>query len=993
MKTKQKSPFGSLCFWSWNGDLQEERVRNSIRRLNDQGFAGFFMHARAGLITEYLSDDWFKACRVAVEEASILGMTAWIYDEDGWPSGFGGGRISGLGELYQGKYFKYAFSFDDIPQGGTILSAFQKDGEKWYRVDNCEADLFFYYLVEPNYVDLLSTVVTEEFIKHIHEKYKLELGEYFGSVIPGIFTDEPQFHAKDFPYSFELPDYFSKKFDYDFIDNMYRFLPGSDSKADKQFRLDYWTTVEEMMRSNFSKKIYDWCEENNLLFTGHYPGEDSLIQQIVSTAGVTPKYEFMQLPGIDHLGRRITPPLLTKQVTSVAKQFDRKRVLSETFGCSGWDVTLAKLAHIWGYQAAAGVNLPCFHLTPLSILGRRKRDYPAFFSYHTNWWNYAHLLTNWMQNLNVLLSEGDWTEDVLVVSPMSSIMVSHNNDSAYEEMIAASYRKLLEGLEHIQIGYDIGDEILMRRHGKVVGKHYVLGSRMYSTIILAKTDSLNTETIEQLEEFQNSGGEIICIEENPILKHNIASSLVELPVVQNRPSFLYKYFAYFGHKRLISVLDKSVFKYANNLRVTVKRLAKDSMRIFIWNKQEDAVRNLVIEGPGGYVFYEVDLNSGERRKQTTWQTSKHSYTEITVHRTQMLMYDVEPGQAYQQNNYIENSSDLRLDSERLHPNSFTIDYASFIALRDGSESNIMSVTKLQEVMYKGIDADTEVILRYRFKSNLTDASSLLVNVESDHCFKVVCNDEPVSRANNDWFIDQDIYSYAIGNQVKIGWNIIDVYYQVPAPQNDNADGLFETEVNRFYYPFEPESIYITGDFDVESASGFEKRPNHLRVVSADFSLVDEIEKSTDREFTHQGLWFYRGDIKLKTQIDYIEGEIAELSFRGVKAALIIVGTSQGTKEVFLEPYVVDITSLLSQGKNDLWIILVGTNRNVLGPHHHQNGEMYYTGPNSFTGTYGYEDFIVNHDIKRGSETWSNDYSFVEFGISGVTYHRKRAIED
>ncbi len=85
--------YGSIPFWSWNDDLQPEELRRQIDVMHSLGMKGFFMHARGGLETEYLSDRWFECVQASVDEAAKLGMEAWSYDENGWPSGFAGGIL------------------------------------------------------------------------------------------------------------------------------------------------------------------------------------------------------------------------------------------------------------------------------------------------------------------------------------------------------------------------------------------------------------------------------------------------------------------------------------------------------------------------------------------------------------------------------------------------------------------------------------------------------------------------------------------------------------------------------------------------------------------------------------------------------------------------------------------------------------------------------------------------------------------------------------
>ena len=46
-------------FWSWNEKLNVTETKKQIMQMDEAGLGGFFMHARGGLQTEYLSDDWF----------------------------------------------------------------------------------------------------------------------------------------------------------------------------------------------------------------------------------------------------------------------------------------------------------------------------------------------------------------------------------------------------------------------------------------------------------------------------------------------------------------------------------------------------------------------------------------------------------------------------------------------------------------------------------------------------------------------------------------------------------------------------------------------------------------------------------------------------------------------------------------------------------------------------------------------------------------------
>lgn len=164
----------------------------------------------------------------------------------------------------------------------------------------------------------------------------------------------------------------------------------------RRFRYEFWQLVGDIFRQTFTLPVSQWCERNGLVMTGHFACEDGLCDQISSCGGIMGHYALMQLPGIDYLGNRVTSPVLMKQAASVSRQFNGGEVLSETFGCSGWGVTLARLAWIWGWQSALGVTKPCFHLAAFTMEGRRKRDYPAFFSYQEPWWDVFPAFMTWV---------------------------------------------------------------------------------------------------------------------------------------------------------------------------------------------------------------------------------------------------------------------------------------------------------------------------------------------------------------------------------------------------------------------------------------------------------------------------------------------------------------------------------------------------------------------------------------------------------------------
>ena len=78
--------------WVWNNDVSKEDIDLSLVELKKQGIGGVYIHPRIGLVTEYLSEEWFDLVAYSMEKAKEIDLKVWIYDENVCPSGFAGGH-------------------------------------------------------------------------------------------------------------------------------------------------------------------------------------------------------------------------------------------------------------------------------------------------------------------------------------------------------------------------------------------------------------------------------------------------------------------------------------------------------------------------------------------------------------------------------------------------------------------------------------------------------------------------------------------------------------------------------------------------------------------------------------------------------------------------------------------------------------------------------------------------------------------------------------
>ena len=60
LEKEDLTDYQAVPFWSWNNELDEEKLVAQIVEMKGAGIGGFIMHARTGLTTEYLGEKWFS---------------------------------------------------------------------------------------------------------------------------------------------------------------------------------------------------------------------------------------------------------------------------------------------------------------------------------------------------------------------------------------------------------------------------------------------------------------------------------------------------------------------------------------------------------------------------------------------------------------------------------------------------------------------------------------------------------------------------------------------------------------------------------------------------------------------------------------------------------------------------------------------------------------------------------------------------------------------
>lgn len=551
------SEYRAKPFWAWNGKLEKEELGRQIECMKEMGFGGFFMHARTGLETEYLSEEWFSLVRFCAEKAYSLGMEAWLYDEDRWPSGTCGGKVTENPEnrlrflsLYSSESealacpevvsirYRYAVKKQMDPKGEErLLDAFPvAEGSKppdgyalcvFAEEEQKREDFYNGY----TYLNVLDRRAAQAFLESTHEQYEAHCGDLFGKEIKGFFTDEP--HRGAMLCGFGLRN-----------ENRLRMIPYTEGiearytgKTGKEFSppeifwrregetfhaasCGYIDVLDDLLTENFALPCETWCREHGLLLTGHVLHEDNLSVQAAMIGSCMRYYETMDIPGMDVLCEDNSVYWAAKQVSSVSRQLGKRFSLSEMYGATGWGMTLNRYKQVGDWQALFGINFRCPHLSWYTMKGEAKRDYPASILHQSAWAGEWRDLEDYFGRLSVLTAEGERICDTLVVQPMRRMWGSvregwmcglearaedvKRQDAAFSGLFLALVRK--------GVDFDYGDEELIRRYGKIVsenGRTYLrVGEIKYRQVFCPDAECMAESTAEILERFRGSGGHV-----------------------------------------------------------------------------------------------------------------------------------------------------------------------------------------------------------------------------------------------------------------------------------------------------------------------------------------------------------------------------------------------------------------------------------------------------------------------------------------------------
>lgn len=565
--------YRGIPFWGWYGQVNQKLLLDQITQFEAMGMGGAILHPRSMVEPEFLSPqylDCLKACKDYFQER---GMEAWLYDENGCPSGGAGGAVAKdrryrqrylrftpkkdpacapdqetfeQSEIWEG-YFLACYevvleegclkSYQRIPDsetepfGGSETEPEREEGDRWYAyLRVCPYDQVEDGVYYRNYIDTLNPKAVQKFVETSYEPLWERLGESFGGSIPAVFTDEPQIFTTGFlndpkerrrvhiPFTDDLEKTYEKTYGESLLQHLPELfweLPEGKLSA---VRYQYHDHLAERFAKAYADTLGGWCQKRGVMLTGHMMAEESLFGIIKHSSELMRSFRSFDMPGLDILcdTREYST---AKQAQSAAHQYGRGGMIAELYGVTDWDFDFKRHKLQGDWTAALGVTRRVHHITWSTMEGDGKRDFPASIGYQSPWCEEYKGLEDHFARVNAALTQGSPLVRIGVVHPIESAWLYYGCRSQCKSSLddlEQGFQKVIRWLLFESLDFDfLVESTLADLYEESEDAGFHVGAMNYDAVLVPDCVTLRRSTLHALKQFAAKGGKVLFAGEIP----------------------------------------------------------------------------------------------------------------------------------------------------------------------------------------------------------------------------------------------------------------------------------------------------------------------------------------------------------------------------------------------------------------------------------------------------------------------------------------------
>ncbi len=422
------------------GNPTRERICDTLKEFKKNGVTAVLLYPRSGCEVGYMSERWFEVCGTAIDFAHENDMKIWLYDDFNWPSGSCHGRVTTEHPEFIAKVLA-------VENGKATVKSALKDGIK--------PDA-------PTLTDVLNPDAVKCFIKSTHEVYYRLFGQYFGTTIEAIFTDEPSFvyntsgTDNDYPYYDGIAEDYRARYRSDFFEDIIKYHNlKTKGETFAEFATRYYSLLGERFAHSFTGQIVDWCEKHGIDCAGHMFNDSNVSGSVVSNGDIFKVLMRMQIPGIDATATDFDGhETALYSILSALKESGKKHLMTELFAYGPCSMTYAEKKRQIMRAAMNGADKYVLALAHLDARGNAVKS-----GYFNNYSPYAPDA----KFMKVLAADAENAAHFASLTPIYEVCVRYPreealNNIAFEDnsrKVNGLYERTLFTLDEAQIAYRV----------------------------------------------------------------------------------------------------------------------------------------------------------------------------------------------------------------------------------------------------------------------------------------------------------------------------------------------------------------------------------------------------------------------------------------------------------------------------------------------------------------------------------------------------------
>ena len=532
----------SRPLWFWNGPLDAEKTKGMVAACKAAGYYGMGILPSDGMGVDFMSSEFLKHYKVAVDEASRLGMKMCLYDEYWFPSGSASGLLAKKHPEALGKRLDMLATDVDGPKeftqavpAGTLMGVVAmeavtkqrldiassiKDGNLRWNVPAGSWKVMIFTCVPDGgagLVDYLDPKAVLAFIELTYQTYHDAMPDHFGTTIDGTFYDEPAFYHVQGGRAWT--ESFNERFREHFNTDPVLLYPslwfdiGPDTAA---ARNALFGMRAELYATGFVKTISDWCSAHQMELTGHADQEE-LANPVIGTVGdLIKSFKYQSMPGIDQIGFYGRASKAYKVVSSAANNYDRPQVMTECYGAM--DLPLPNLYKEAMDQFAKGINTMVPHAVwydqaAIRFLPDLSPDAPKYGQELPAYNKYVGRLQRMLQG-------GRHVVDIGVLYPIATLQAGSwfGPGNPYEGCVDIPEADYMEVGEVLSLGVRrdftfVHPEVLEERctvDNAAITLDNSVNHERWRVFIIPGSRCIHASTLRRIKKFFDQGGSVIA---------------------------------------------------------------------------------------------------------------------------------------------------------------------------------------------------------------------------------------------------------------------------------------------------------------------------------------------------------------------------------------------------------------------------------------------------------------------------------------------------